>query len=106
MAETPMYHVGRNSASQAKNGDASKPGGHTTLAPAISDASSPMTRPEPWNSGTTLRYRSLSSRPRATHAWPAEAQRLAWVNGTIFDCAVVPDVRSTSATSSGWAYAA
>jgi len=92
--------VMRQHAHSQKRG-AWKPGVQTTLAPAAIDASSAPTRLWMWNSGITLRQRSRAPSARVAPIWWAEAHRLRSVSGTILGRAVVPDVCSTSATSSG-----
>ena len=53
-----------------------------------------------WNSGITFRQASSGESSRVRAMLPAEAVTLPWVSGTIFGRAVVPEVCSTSATSS------
>src|SRR5262245_30543714 len=103
MVGTAEYHVGRNSRSHAKNMSTLQPGVHTMPDPAASDASSVLCRPCPWNSGTTLRHRSAPVSASAAIEAQADAHRLACVCGTIFGRDVVPEVRSTNATSLGLA---
>ena len=54
-----------------------------------------------WNSGITFRQRSAPDSARCAAMLPADATRLAWLSGTSFGPAVVPEVCSSSATSSG-----
>ena len=101
MVGTAVYHVGPYSSSQRKNIDTSKSRVHTTLPPAIIEARAPATRPWPWNNGMTLRHRSPAVSPSATLVFSAAAKMFRCVSGTSFGRAVVPDVESINATSSG-----
>ena len=53
-----------------------------------------------WNSGMTLRQRSSGVSASVVRMWRAEAARLRCSSGTILGREVVPEVCSTSATSS------
>ena len=64
-----------------------------------------------WKSGMTVNERSAAVRCSDVAMFWAEAARFRWRSGTIFGRDVVPDVWSTSASSSavsraGWAAAA
>ena len=100
MVGTALYQVGFTSASQEKKRKASKPGEQLTLAPAARVASTGATRPWMWNSGMTLRQRSDGARASVATMLAAEAQRLAWLSGTIFGREVVPEVCRMRATAS------
>ncbi len=54
-----------------------------------------------WNNGITLRQRSDGVSASDVMMLPTDVARLRWLNGTIFGRAVVPEVCSTSAMSSG-----
>ena len=54
-----------------------------------------------WNSGMTFSERSAAVRCSDSAMPAAEHPRLRWRSGTIFGREVVPEVCSTSATSSG-----
>ena len=101
MVGTAVYQLGWAAASQAKKRSALKPGAQTTLPPAATLVSTAAIRPWMWNSGMTLRQRSWRSRASVSPMWRAEAQTLRWLSGTILGREVVPEVCSTSATSSG-----
>ena len=102
MVGTAVYQVGRSSSSQPKKRSALKPGVQTTEPPAASDASAAAISPWMWNSGMTLRQASSGvERQRARRCAAPRRVTLPWVSGTIFGRAVVPEVCSTSATSSG-----
>src|SRR4051794_36296261 len=100
MVGTAVYQVAFVVAAQSRNESGSKPGVHTTLAPARMLARSAATRPWMWNSGMTLRHRSpaVSWTDAATLA--ADVRRFVWDSGTVFGRAVVPDVCNTRAMSS------
>ena len=101
MVGTAVYQVGLASSIQPKNLSALKPGVQNTLPPAQSEDSTEPMRPWMWNNGMTLRQRSAGVRLRMSRMWPAEAQTLRCDSGTILGREVVPEVCSTSATSSG-----
>src|SRR5208282_6235158 len=103
MAGTAEYQVGSNSRHQSKKCGALNPGVQTTLAPAASDANNTPINPLTWNRGITLRHRSHGVRSSVATTLLIDAARLACVSGTILGRAVVPDVNSTSASSSGCA---
>ncbi len=88
---------------QPKNFNASKPGVQNTEAPAEIGANMAAIKPWMWNSGMMLRPRSCGVKCSVSRMWRAEAQTLRWLSGTIFGREVVPEVCSTSATSSGCA---
>ena len=73
---------------------------HATLPPATSGAASTSTIPPMWNIGSTCRQRSSAPRPTDAIRFPTDASRLRCVSGTFLGRDVVPDVCSTSATSS------
>ncbi len=98
---TAEYHVGSASSSHEKKRSALKPGLHTTEAPLESDDSTGAIRPWMWKSGITFRQRSSGVRRRVARMFPAEAHTFRCSSGTIFGREVVPEVWSTSATSSG-----
>lgn len=98
---TAVYQVGRCSSSQRQKRAAWKPGVATTLAPAARDDRVAAIRPWMWNSGMTFRQRSPGPSCSVAPMWAAEAHRLRWLRGTILGREVVPEVCSTSATSSG-----
>src|SRR5690606_27496387 len=58
-------------------------------------------KPWMWNSGMILRQRSSAVRANVSTMLRAVAHMLRWLSGTIFGREVVPEVCSTSATSSG-----
>src|SRR5262249_21372900 len=89
---TAVYQVGLISSSQPKNFSALNPGVHTTDAPALSDANVAAIRPWMWKSGMMLRQMSSCVSAIVWRMWRAEAQTLAWLNGTIFGRDVVPEV--------------
>src|SRR5689334_17097530 len=103
MVGTAVYQLGVTSSSQPKNLSALKPGVQEMEAPADSEESTAAMSPCIWNSGMMLRQLSsdLSARVRAILL--AEAVTFLWLSGTIFGRDVVPDVCSTSATSSACA---
>ena len=101
MVGTAVYQVGASSSSHSKNRNWWKPGVHATVPPPASDASRAATRPWMWNSGMTLRHRSVGSSPRASATFRAERQSLPCVRGTSLGRDVVPDVCRRSATSAG-----
>ena len=100
---TAVYQVGRASSIQPKNLSALKPGVQHTWPPADSGARIPAISPWMWNSGMMFRPRSVGESARNSRMLRAEAQTLRCESGTIFGRDVVPEVCSTSATSSGWA---
>jgi hypothetical protein len=103
MVGTAVYQLGLASSSQAKNFNALKPGVQKTLAPTRSEDRIAAIRPWIWNSGMTFIQRSSAVNARVVLMLRAEAHRLRCVSGTILGRDVVPEVCSTSATSSGWA---
>ena len=103
MVGTAVNQLGRSSSIQRKKRSASKPGVQTTVPPARSDPSTAAISPWMWNSGMTLRQTSAGASDSAAAMLAAEAVTFACVSGTIFGRAVVPEVCSTSATSSGCA---
>src|SRR5665213_2593218 len=101
MVGTAEYHLTRNSRSQPKKFLTSQPGAQTTPAPAASGANTVSISPWQWNSGNTFKHRSVSvSAMEATELY-ADEQILAWVSGTIFGRAVVPEVKIKSAMLPG-----
>ena len=71
----------------------------TTLAPARSEPRRAATSPWMWNSGMTLRHRSVGPSRRVEATFAAEINRLRSLSGTNFGEPVVPDVNSSSAAS-------
>ena len=91
MVGTAVYQLGLASSIQAKNFSALKPGVQNTCEPAASGANTPAIRPWMWNSGITFSARSDGVSARCSAMCRADATRLAWVSGTIFGRAVVPE---------------
>src|SRR5262252_8241855 len=106
MVGTAVYHVGFTSAIHPKNLSALKPDEQHTSLPADSGASSDAISPWMWNSGMIDRLRSSGVSASVCLTLLADAHTLRWVSGTILGRDVVPDVCSTSATSSGLAKSA
>ncbi len=100
MVGTAVYQVGLQSSIQPKNFSALKPGVQKIWPPRDSGARMPAINPWMWKSGMMLRPRSLSVNSRLVAIFPAEAQTLRWLSGTIFGREVVPDVCKMSAMSS------
>ncbi len=99
---TAVYQLGWVSSIQAKNLKASKPGDVTTEAPAR------QRRQQRRHEAVDVEQRHDVQAPVGSASAPASRgccrrrpHRLLWVNGTIFGRAVVPEVCSTIATSSG-----
>ena len=101
MVGTAVYQVGCNSSSQPKNFSALNPGVQNTLPPAAIEESTAAIRPWIWNSGMMLRQRSAGVSARVRPICVAEASTFRWDSGTSFGREVVPEVCSSSATSSG-----
>src|SRR5208337_2155008 len=94
------YHVGRTSLNQAKNRKALKPGEQDTAPPAARLLKVAAISPWMWNSGMMLRQTSSGVSARIAPTLQADAVTLMCRSGTIFGRDVVPEVCSTSATSS------
>lgn len=99
MVGTAVYQVGCSSSSQDSSCWGSPGAAQDTLAPAVSEASTPATSPWMWNSGITAKQQSARVNPRVRAVDCAEAIRLRWLNGTSLGRDVVPEVASSSATS-------
>ena len=71
------------------------------VAPCMSDARQPALYPNMWKNGLTIRYLSPVCSPAMSHQSENCRSVWAWVMSTPFGAPVVPDVNSTSDTSSG-----
>ena len=101
MVGTAVYQVGSKTSSHSKKRKALKSPGQAMAPPADRGASSPAMSPWMWKRGITNRQRSSEVRASDSAMLAAERARLAWVRGTVFGRAVVPEVWRTRATSSG-----
>ena len=96
----PGNTVTDSSATVRRRSSTSNTGFGMMVAPRMSDARQPALYPNMWKNGFTIRYRSPSTSPAMSHQSENCRSVCACVMSTPFGAPVVPDVNSTSLTSS------